>query len=387
MRKTGGIIACIVFFALGTALGIGVDRLWRSGRNHDAATGASSSSQPASESDDEEPEPAAIVRTVAAVLGQLPRNLEALGVAALPPTGAFIEYWPADVTVTRVFVQPGEMVAQETPLVQISLTREAESQTASAQLAVETTSKALEVAQQRLERGLATRPEVVAAQAARDEAAQRLERLQAGAPPSDGVLRAHSSGVVMGVRVQAGATVLAGTSIVEISSGAVVAQIGIDPGDAAGLNPGQAFDIRPVDDRDGSHWSATLSLIAPIVNPTSRLVDATLMFDDPALPRSGTPLRARASLPGSTGVVIPRAALVPEEDGMVVFVVKDGTAVRKPVIVAQRGDGQVVLAGGCEPGDRVVVSGQSQLTAGAEVREIAVESPAAKPNGGPGADR
>jgi hypothetical protein len=61
--------------------------------------------------------------------------------------------------------------------------------------------------------------------------------------------------------------------------------------------------------------------------------------------------------------------------------------VRTPVTIAQRGDDQVLLSSGCSAGDRVVVSGQGQLTPGATVREIAAEPKPAQPNGDPGADR
>ena len=188
------------------------------------------------------------------------------------------------------------------------------------------------------------------------------------------------------MHAQPGGMVAAGTPIVEISSGVVVAQIGIDPAEATGLAVGQSFDIRPIDDRAGGRWAGTLSLMAPALNPTTRLIDTTLTLTGEPLPRLGMPLRAKAAVSGASGVIIPRAALVPDGDEMIVFVVRDGTAVRTPVVVAQRGDDQVVLAGGCAAGDRVVVSGQGQLSGGAVVREVTSVPKSVSPDGGPGAD-
>jgi len=351
------IVAFIVLFALGAASGIGADRFWQSRVVTEPVRQTPSSMKPEPGADEEEPEPAAIVRTAVAIQGELQRTVEALGGAVVPPSASSIESWPTDVVVSRVLVQPGEIVAKDAPLVQVSVTRETETQAASAQLAVDSTAKSLELAQQRFERGLATRPEVLAAQVAHDEASQRLERLRAGLPPQDGVLRAHAQGIVGAMRAQAGSTVPAGTPILDIMSDAVVAQVGIDPADAAGIVVGQAFDVQPIDDRSGNHWVGTLSLMARAINPTTRLIDATLTLAGEALPRAGTPLRARAAFAGASGVLIPRAALVPDGDEMIVFVVRDGTAVRKTVTISQRGDEQVVLSGGCAPGDRVVVSG------------------------------
>src|SRR5262249_51197355 len=103
--------------------------------------------------------------------------------------------------------------------------------------------------------------------------------------------------------------------------------------------------------------------------------------------RVGTPLRARASLSGASGVLIPRAALVPDGDEMIVFLVRDGTAVRAPVTIALSGRDQVAIAGGCAPRDHIVGSGQSQLTPGAPVREVTASPKPAQPSGGDGADR
>jgi RND family efflux transporter MFP subunit len=381
------VLVGVALLVAGAACGVGGDRLWNARFGGNAVHDKPPAHTPPPADEGEEPEPAAVVRTVVAVAGSLHPTVEALGMAAVPPAATVVESWPTDVIVTAVLVQPGEAVVKDSPLVQVSMTRDAETQLAAAQLALENSAKSLEVAQQRLDRSLGTRTELIAAQGARDEAKQRLDRLQAGFPPKDRLLRAHSPGIVGTLRVQAGGTVPAGTPIVDITSDAAVAQIGIDPAETAGLSIGQVFDVRSVDDRAADGWKGTLSLIARTVNPSTRLVDATLTLAGGPLPRVGTPLRAKAVVPGAAGVIVPRAALVPDGDSMVVFVVRDGTAVRTPVTVAQRGSEQVALAGGCAPGDHVVVSGQNQLSPGATVRETTAPPERAKNDGGAGADR
>jgi len=115
--------------------------------------------------------------------------------------------------------------------------------------------------------------------------------------------------------------------LIDITSDVVVAQFGIDPADQSRIAVGQVFDVWPIDDR-ASGMEGTVSLLAHNVNSTTRLIDATLTPGD-ALPRPGTPLRLRHSR-RIRGIVIPRSALVPESDQMVVFVVRDGTAKRIP---------------------------------------------------------
>jgi membrane fusion protein, multidrug efflux system len=382
-------LGVVLLLGLGIGAGVGADRLWQARSERAAAASKPAAAKPDSGDEDDEPAPAAVVRTVVAVAGELQRNVDAVGTAAAPPGATLVESWPTDVMITRILVQPGETVSKDTPLAQISPTRDAETQLAAAHLSLEGTTKALDVTQQRLDRGLATRTDLLTSQAAHDEAKQRLERLQGAHPPQDGLLRAHAPGTVGALRVQQGAIVTAGTPILDITSDAVVAQIGIDPADASGVAVGAVFEVRPIDDRLAVRWKGTVALMSHTVNATSRLVDATLTLSGDAQPRAGTPLRAHAALSGASGVLVPRAALVPDGDEMIVFVVRDGTAVRSPVTIAMAGREQVTLAsgGGCSPGDHVVVSGQSQLTSGATVRELTPDARHVQPSGGDGADR
>jgi RND family efflux transporter MFP subunit len=383
MSRRRRFFGILVLFILGVGAGIAGDRLWRS----KTASTEPAAGKPAAGNDEEEPEPAAVVRTVIANDGELSKTIDSLGAASVPPAAIFIESWPTDVLITRLLVQPGEAVAKDAPLAQITPTRDAETQFAAAQLALDSATKSLDIAQQRLNQGLATRTDVVTAQASRDEARQRLDRLQTGRPPTDGLLHAHTAGTVGAVRVQPGATVTAGSPILEINADSIVAQVGLDPVDAAGVASGQTFDVRPIDDRAPGHWKGTVTLLGRTVNPTSRLIDATLALEGDALPRAGTPLRARAALAGVRGVIIPRAALVPDENAMVVFIVKDGTALRSVVTIAQSGREQVAVSSGCTAGDHIIVSAQDQLTPGATVREVAAPGSPELRSGGDGAHR
>src|SRR5262249_46119174 len=150
---------------------------------------------------------------------------------------------------------------------------------------------------------------------------------------------------------------------------------------------GQAFDLQPIDERANTRWRGVVSLMGRVVNPATRLVDTTLAFEGGAPPRPGTPLKAHAALDGEHGVLVPRAALVPEGDEMFVFVVRDGTCVRAPVQVSLTGRDQVVVSAGCAAGDHVIVSGQSQLASGDTVREVVAKDTPDPRSGGNGANR
>ena len=68
-------------------------------------------------------------------------------------------------------------------------------------------------------------------------------------------------------------------------------------------------------------------------------------------------------------LVVPASAVVSGQQGSFVFVVQsDGTAKTFPVTVQRSSDSVAVLAGGINPGDRVVTDGQLRLRSGSKVQ-------------------
>ena len=63
----------------------------------------------------------------------------------------------------------------------------------------------------------------------------------------------------------------------------------------------------------------------------------------------------------ANAVVLPEEALVPSATGQVVFKVVDGKAVRTPVTVGLRREGQVEILAGVTPGETIVSAGQIRL--------------------------
>ena len=384
-RTRTGLIAgtCLL---LGAAGGVGGARWWE-GHSMPEVDGAKPGAEHGEGNVEKAPEPGALVRTVEVVEGDVHRTIEAMGVAAIPAGAASVVAWPADAVLVRLLVQPGQAIEKDAPLAQIAMTRDAESQIALAQQAVGATARTLQAAQDRLDRGLTTRPEVLAAQTASDESRVRAERLRLGMPPIDGILRAPVAGMIGAMRAPVGATVGAGTPIVEIiAMGAVVAQLGVEPADAREVAVGQAFEVRPLDERDTARYHGSITLVGAAVNAASRMPEITVALSGPELPRAGTALRASCALPDVHAMLVPRGALVPDGDGMIVFVVRDGKAMRTPVVVSRRAGDRVAIGSGCVIGDRVVVVGQGQLSDGAAVREERGHD-AGAPKGAAGADR
>lgn len=76
----------------------------------------------------------------------------------------------------------------------------------------------------------------------------------------------------------------------------------------------------------------------------------------------------------SAALTIPSSALVREDKLAAVYVVKDGAAVRKPVVTGIESNGLVEIVSGLEEGEQIIVSGQSSLRDGSKVL-ASVEAP------------
>jgi membrane fusion protein (multidrug efflux system) len=93
--------------------------------------------------------------------------------------------------------------------------------------------------------------------------------------------------------------------------------------------------------------------------------------------------------------VLPEETLVPSATGQVVFKLVDGKAVRSPVTVGLRREGQVEILSGVSAGDTIVSAGQIRLQrdglpvrvvdAGAKPAEPAAAAKAAPPAAAPAA--
>ena len=77
-------------------------------------------------------------------------------------------------------------------------------------------------------------------------------------------------------------------------------------------------------------------------------------------------------------LIVPEAAIVPEQGRAFIFVVEDGVAHRREVALGRRKVGEVEITAGIKEGERVVVDGTQNLTDKAKVHDQAVSPPPAE---------
>jgi len=79
----------------------------------------------------------------------------------------------------------------------------------------------------------------------------------------------------------------------------------------------------------------------------------------------------------SDAISVPASAVQLGSQGPFVFVIKDGVAELRQVVVKRTQDGRAVIGKGVESGEQVVVDGQLRLVQGASVT---IRPPTAAPN-------
>ncbi|VVE12905.1 efflux RND transporter periplasmic adaptor subunit [Pandoraea terrigena] len=233
--------------------------------------------------------------------------------------------------------------------------------------------------------------------------AQRNQASQQAALAGDqlnyGSLKADREGVITAEQADTGQNVSAGQPVYQLAWTGDVDVITDVPEAALGaLRVGQTTTVS-LPAVPGRTWQARVREIAPAADPLSRTYRAKLSllspgpdvrlgmtanvafaqpFTAPVTPSSlsATPATAASgasvTLVDGPPITLPSTALFHKGNQPAVWVVKsDDTLVLRRVKIARYGERTVTVAGGIQPGERVVWQGAHTVTAGEKVRVIA----------------
>jgi membrane fusion protein (multidrug efflux system) len=118
------------------------------------------------------------------------------------------------------------------------------------------------------------------------------------------------------------------------------------------------FDALP-----GQTFEGRVALISPVVDATSGTVRVTVEVRDPSRTiKPGMFARVHVQYDRhEDALLVPRRAVVEEDDVLSVYVVVDSLAVRRPIATGYSNGDRVEVTEGLSEGDRVVLSGQTAL--------------------------
>ena len=191
---------------------------------------------------------------------------------------------------------------------------------------------------------------------------------------NDTVIRAPFTGRVGLRRVSVGSLVNPGTTITTLDDSSVIKvdfavpenflailRDGLKVYVTAAAFPEREFagTVAGIDSRIDS-VSRSITVRAVVPNPESKL-------------KPGMFLNVRLAPDAREALMIPEAALMPEQSRQFLYVVEDGRATRREVRIGRREPGRVEVVAGLQPGERVIVEGTQKVRDGGAVRELAGE--------------
>ncbi|MGD1907449.1 MAG: efflux RND transporter periplasmic adaptor subunit [Leptolyngbyaceae cyanobacterium] len=194
--------------------------------------------------------------------------------------------------------------------------------------------------------------------------------------------RSPLNGRVLSRLVEAGDYVQTGAVLMTLGDLATLhVELAVSELDLAQITRGQPVQVR-LDAFPDEVFSGRVTRISPAADGTTRLVPVEVTFGNPA-GQLGSGLLARVQFlsAGEAQVVIPESALETGPPGAdpTVFVVQgaeeNATVQARPVELGDRGNGQVEILAGLNPGDALVVRSDRPLEEGQSVRLSLLSEP------------
>jgi len=327
---------------------------------------ATTDSDPAPDANDQ----VATVQVVPIREGTITENITTYGTVIPAPGAVQTLSLPFESRVRRIFVSNGQRVSIRKILLEVDPSPDTRLQVEEARSAAQSAKQTLKHVQQRFDLKLATNEELLQAKQTFQEAQLRLESLERKGIGQKKQIKASIQGVVNNVPVQEGSIVSSGSTLLEIvAQNRIEVRLGVEAEDMNYLRVDQSVFLSSVNMPE-SHWvTGRIRAISRSINPATRLVDVLV-----ELPSSNQFLldeyvRGKMEIASKVGVVVPRTAVLPEEDHYILFTIKNGHAKKHTIQIGLEDEKDVeVIGSGFLPGDRAVILGNYELKDGMAVK-------------------
>lgn len=312
--------------------------------------------------------PAVAVEVTPVVEGSIARSVTVSGV--IEPIRTVGVNSQVSGALLALAVEEGDRVSRGQPLARVD-DRELRAQLEAAEASYQVAAASLERAEQLRERRVITLPEYERERTAEAAARAQLDQLRTRIAYT--VIGAPVSGVVTEKRVEAGDLVAPQTRLFTIADvSTLVVRVGVSELDVVQLQVGDPATVG-LDAYAGRSFAGRIRRVFPSADPATRLVpvEVELTSADPAVARPGFLARVTFALGAHDGVLlVPASALIGGAGSQSVFVLEEGTAVRRTVTTGMTSEGRVEILTGLAAGDPVISKGNTMLRDGMQVRVV-----------------
>jgi membrane fusion protein, multidrug efflux system len=188
---------------------------------------------------------------------------------------------------------------------------------------------------------------------------------------NDTVIRAPFSGRVGLRRVSVGSLVNPGTTITTLDDLSIIkVDFSVPENFLAGLRDGLKVKATAAA-FPGRDFSGMVTGVDSRIDPVSRSVTVRAAVPNPDLAlKPGMFLNVSLARDEHEALMVPEAALVPEQSRQFLFIIEDGRATRREVRIGGRQPGRVEIVSGLKVGEQVIVEGTQKVRDGGEVRVV-----------------
>ncbi|HEY5007097.1 MAG TPA: efflux RND transporter periplasmic adaptor subunit [Caulobacteraceae bacterium] len=316
---------------------------------------------------DQDATPTALVTTVRVARGDIAETATAYGAVEFAPAAERSLSAPVDAVVSTILAPAGTTVTAGQPVLALRLSPSSQLDLNKAHTDAVAAAAAYARAQRLRLTGLDSDADVETARAAAASAGAAAQSL-ASRSGAALILRAPMAGVVETVTAAPGDTVTAGASLGKIGAlSGLRVRLGVEAAAAARIPNHATVHLSPL--AGGPEQSASVLSVDPRLDAQTRLASVIVRAPGGGL-APGEPLKGAIVLSDHSGAaVIPRAALLYDQEHPYVFTVTRSVAHRRDVVLGASDDQRVEVTGGLAVGDRIVVDGASALDNGMAVRE------------------
>lgn len=185
------------------------------------------------------------------------------------------------------------------------------------------------------------------------------------------------SGVIASRSIKDGNFVQINTPIFRIvDTSQLEATLNVPERELATLKAGQPA-VLAVDAMPGKTFTGKVDRVSPVVDSGSGTFRVVLAFTGGGVLQPGMFGRIKIDYDQrADALVVPRSALLDDENDPAVFAIRNGKAARVPVKLGYTDGSWAEVRSGLKPGDKVVTAGKVALREGSEVQVISVDGKA-----------
>ena len=315
--------------------------------------------------------PSVLVETRPAAKHVIAKQLVVYGRLQVDPSNQRSIVTPRDGTVGGINVRVGQRVLTGASIVQLITAPAARMQYEQAKAQLEFARQELSRLQRLMTQRLATIDQVAAAENSlkQSESAFATQQ-QLGTGQEAETIAAPFDGIVVKLLVGPGDHIAAGGAVALLANEkSLLVALGVEPEEADLVHPGQRVVLRSPFNPTFA-IKGTIDRVHALTDPATRLVDAVVRLNETETKglTLGMAIEGTIVLREANAIAVPRSAVLHDDKGDYIFVIKGTTAHRIMVTVGDQQDDLAAIQGDVKEHDAVVVIGNYELQDGMRIR-------------------